>query len=91
MDEKATPERIKKLFTNTDYPKEGIFELNLFLKGIPTKVVIDDKLPVHPKYNYKTFLARQSKKGGAWWATILEKAIAKLNVNYLNLHSGYSD
>jgi len=42
------PARIKKIFTNKQYPqKRGVFEVTLYIKGKPTKVVIDDKLPVN--------------------------------------------
>ena len=43
------PERVNKIFTNTEYSKEGIFELNLFLMGKPVKVTIDDRLPYKDK------------------------------------------
>jgi len=36
------PERIKKLFKNTKYSEEGIFDLNFFVGGKPTTLVIDD-------------------------------------------------
>ena len=39
------PERIKKLFANNVYPKEGIFEITFYMKGEPIKVVIDDRIP----------------------------------------------
>lgn len=37
-----TPSRISKLFVNTAYPKEGLLALNLFVKGKPAVITIDD-------------------------------------------------
>ena len=39
------PSRIKKLFKNQEYPKEGIFEINFYYGGEPRTIVIDDRLP----------------------------------------------
>jgi hypothetical protein len=49
------PERIKSVFRSTEYSKNGIFELNMYMYGIPHKVVVDDKLP---KYEDQWLLAR---------------------------------
>ena len=73
------PDRIKKIFVNTEYPAEGIFELKFFVKGKIVNEVLDDKIPVN---QYGTPYASRPSKFGAWWMVILEKAWAKLNVNY---------
>jgi hypothetical protein len=39
------PDRVKKVFTNLDYAKSGVFEVNLWHKGKTQKVVVDDRLP----------------------------------------------
>lgn len=36
-----------------------------------------------------SFLNNGPSKDNAWWLVILEKAMAKLNVNYANLDAGY--
>jgi hypothetical protein len=39
------PNRVKKLFVQNAYNKEGIFALNLYIKGRPEVITIDDQLP----------------------------------------------
>lgn len=50
------PERIEKIFTNSGYPKEGIFEMTFFHKNMPKKQVIDDRLPVFKRSDNKLIL-----------------------------------
>lgn len=40
------PERIKAIFDNQDLSNEGIYRLNLFYRGKPIKITVDDRLPV---------------------------------------------
>jgi hypothetical protein len=40
------PKRIEMIFTNKEYPTNGLFELNLFQRGKPVKEIIDDRLAV---------------------------------------------
>lgn len=89
------PDRIQRVFTNKEYSAEGVFEVTVYLKGSPIKEVVDDRLPVragtNPRYtNYGVQSPINSKMGenGGWWLPILEKAYAKFNVNYANLHGG---
>lgn len=79
------PDRVKKIFTNKDYSKEGIFEVVFNVKGEEVKLQVDDRIPVSE--NRKPVNSRQSPFG-AWWLVILEKAFAKLNVNYSSLNGG---
>ena len=80
------PERVKSLFSTTNYAHEGIFESYFYVKGYKTAVVFDDRLAVLT--NGKPVNSRQSESS-AWWLVLLEKGYAKLNVNYLNLRGGY--
>lgn len=48
-------------------------------------MTIDDRLPVLD--NDTPVNARPSPQG-AWWLVLLEKAFAKLNLNYANLDGG---
>lgn len=79
------PDRVKKLFMLDEYPKEGIFATQLYVKGEPIIQTIDDRLPVLE--NDTPVNARPSPQG-AWWLVLLEKAYAKLNLNYANLDGG---
>jgi len=57
-------------------------------------VTIDDRLPVNrqavagSRHLPRTILSRKSPSG-SWWLPLLEKAFAKVNVNYANLSGGW--
>ena len=83
-----TPERIQRIFKNKEYPAEGIFELQFYVKGKLVNEVIDDKIPINSQGSpYST----KPSKNGAWWMPILEKAYAKLNMNYAQITGGNGD
>ena len=76
------------------YSKNGAFQVRLFVAGEPVNVIVDDRFPV---YNYSAaegynenypWLNNRQSKDDAYWLMILEKAIAKLNVNYLGINGG---
>jgi hypothetical protein len=77
--------RIKDIFINQDYPKEGLIAVKLFIKGKPEIVSLDDILPF---YNSNPFFAKRSGDGDFWMA-FLEKAYAKLSGNYEAIISGW--
>lgn len=92
----AYPARIKEIFRGIEeYPKDGVFQLKLYVKGEPVNVIIDDVYPVLNltkaqgyTYNYPP-VNNGPSKAGAWWLVILEKAMAKLNNNYTGLNAGH--
>lgn len=79
------PQLIRNVFVNDAYSKEGIFQFQFSVKGEPTTLIIDDQLPVSPSGSPVN--ARQASDG-SYWVALLEKALAKLYVNYANLHGG---
>lgn len=79
------PSRVKKIFLQSTYDKEGIFALKLFIKGRPEIITVDDRLPFTGS---QPFFAKKSKDG-AWWMPILEKAYAKINTNYEMIGFGW--
>jgi len=80
------PERIKRLFIDHDeYSPEGIFDVLLNVNGMNQHVVIDDRLPVDQEGD---LVNARPINDSAWWMVLLEKAYAKLNVNYANLEHG---
>jgi len=78
------PDYIKTLFTDKAYTVSGAFEIKLFLNGIWRNVIIDDRLPM-----LKSDLPVNAgpSQGSGWWLPLLEKAYAKMNVNYENLNN----
>lgn len=81
----ANPKRVKKLFVLDKYPQEGIFAVTFFHKGAPTIITIDDRIPI---MDNKWPVNARPAPNGAWWVVLLEKAYAKLNLNYANLEGG---
>jgi calpain-15 len=80
------PSRVQKLFRNSEYSKDGIFEVIFNLRDQHVHVSFDDRLPLGS--NGELINARPASKDSGWWLVLLEKAYAKLNVNYANLHHG---
>lgn len=75
---------IPQLFTQKQYTKEGIFTVKAYVKGRQEDITIDDQLPV---YSHTTAFAKPSADGG-WWMPLIEKAFAKVHVNYEMISSG---
>ena len=84
------PERVTKLFDNSEYSKEEIFQFNFYVKGQPVKVVVDDRIPVMSADDKSPQFAKANAKTGSYWNVIMEKAFSKLNVNYMNTDGGWS-
>ena len=59
--------------------------MKLYYKGELVQFNIDDKLPVDSK---NMEINSKMSLNDAWWMPILEKAFAKMNVNYLHLNGG---
>jgi hypothetical protein len=75
---------IPDLFHHKKYTHEGIFALQVYVKGRPEDVTVDDLFPI---YNNQLAFAKPSEDGG-WWVPLLEKAFAKVNINYEMTSSG---
>jgi hypothetical protein len=58
----------------------GIYMVKLYWKGKKVPFNIDDTIAV---MSSGTPLLTRPSKNGAWWLPLLEKAYAKMNVNYL--------
>ena len=80
------PERIRNIISNENYTKSGVFEFKFWIKAEPVSVVIDDLLPTNTKRELVN--ARPSDTNFGWWLVLLEKAYAKLSINYANLNGG---
>jgi hypothetical protein len=87
------PSRIKKLFANTGYSSDSYFVVFFHPGGIKTAITIDDRIPIKQfghvsKGNWKFLNDGIMKGNNEWWLVLLEKAYAKMNVNYANLNKG---
>lgn len=79
------PERIKKMFKTQTLNKEGIVAMEVFIKGRPEVVTIDDRLP----YGSSAPLFLRETDDHAYWAHFAEKLFAKINVNYEHIGWGW--
>jgi len=74
------------------YVGQGIYRYYFFVRGVKTRINIDDRLPVRYKYsNSKDYFApamADRSMFGAWWMPLLEKAYAKFQGNYDRLEWG---
>jgi hypothetical protein len=58
--------------------------LRVWVKGRPENITVDDLFPTYD--NRPAFV--QPTSDGGWWMPLLEKAYAKVNVNYEMISSG---
>lgn len=75
---------IPSLFEQKKYTNEGIFAIQVNVKGRQEHVTIDD---LFPTFSNKVAFAKPTSDDG-WWVPLLEKAYAKVNVNYETISSG---
>lgn len=73
------------MFYQDTYPAEGIFAIQLYIRGRPWVVTIDDYLP---HYNGALIFEKQGANSN-FWASLLEKAFAKVMGNYENINYGW--
>lgn len=80
------PERISRVLATPDVNAAGIYAFNVYVRGIPTLLVIDDYLPLY----YSNYLAfAQASADSSIWSPIFEKAWAKINGNYEITSGGF--
>ena len=63
----------------------GLYAFNVWVRGIPTVVTIDDQVP------FSSFGPSFAKQGsdGSIWASLMEKLWAKVNGNFENTSGGF--
>lgn len=76
---------IKRLFINSEYNAEGLYQLRFCKNGEWQIVTIDDFLPCFPKGEH---IFSHTSNPNELWLTLLEKGFAKLNGGYSNILSG---
>lgn len=79
-------QRIKNIFIQSTYPTEGIFGLNMYVRGRPYTITIDDYLPV---YNGGLIFEAADSGDHNIWSALLEKAFAKVVGNYEGVNDGW--
>ena len=62
--------------------KKGIYKYQFFTHGEWVPIVIDDKLPTRSNGARLRYIHPGYENGNAYWASLMEKAYAKLHVNY---------
>ena len=82
------PERLKRIFVNSDLSEEGIYALNMYALGVPINITIDDNVPLWDMTERTLFA--DIGKDKSLWAPILEKAFAKMHGNYEAIVGGFS-
>lgn len=78
-------ERIKAIFAEQEFPKDGLFHVKLWSMGQQYTMAIDDTLPLA---NGRGIAYARKSPNGAWWGPLLEKAAAKYYSRYELMHGG---
>ena len=82
-------ERLKKAFVIQEMNKSGILAFNMWVKGIPVVVTIDDILPFESVSGISKPFFSDIGLNGALWGPLLEKVWAKINGNYERTAAGW--
>jgi hypothetical protein len=80
------PPNIHNMIKNKDTSNEGIYEFTFFMNAFPLSVIIDNRLPLTAQ---ELPINAQLTSDDAQWMVLLEKAFAKISVNYANLNRGH--
>lgn len=78
--------RIKNIFGDLTYSKNGIYMGRVFHGGVYKEIVVDDYFPISKKTGRP--VAAQPADGDEVWVMILEKMWAKLFGSYENIDGG---
>jgi calpain-15 len=85
------PDRVKACFRTQEVNGAGIYEMDFYIGGVKTSVVVDDYVPIVPEgYVGAGKPAFCSTKSEELWAILMEKAFAKLHGNFDVMQSGKS-
>ncbi|CDW71552.1 calpain family cysteine protease containing protein [Stylonychia lemnae] len=77
---------IEKIFINPERNNAGLFAVNVWVRGIPSVIVVDDWFPYMT--SYRGLFGAKAGLDESLWGPILEKVWAKLNGNYENINGG---
>jgi hypothetical protein len=79
------PERMKRIFSDTNKSSIGAYSVHLCLTGVWEEVLLDDQFPCQP---YSKTPAFTSTKTDEIWVMLVEKAWAKVHGGFLNINGG---
>jgi calpain-15 len=86
---------LEDLFLTKEVNEAGVYAMRFYLNGQERVVVVDDFLPIDPKFdnswNTLNPAFARSKERGEFWMCLLEKAWAKLHGSYGAIVSGTSN
>ena len=82
------PGRIRKMFINEGVDQHGIYGIKFTKNGVERTVFVDDRLPQRENKNDELIFTKT--QGAELWATLLEKAWAKVHTNYDRIVGGKS-
>ena len=80
------PELIEKLFYFKEKTKEHIYGVYLYINGEKQLILLDDYLP-YIGVNFKQLAVAKSPENQIW-VSLIEKAFAKINGNYIRIGCG---
>jgi hypothetical protein len=85
------PNLVKNIFLNQNKNKAGIFGIQLYLRGKPYHIALDDNIMFYNSsaYSYAPVYSALSDDKTAAWSIVIEKAWAKVLGNYLKTDGGY--
>lgn len=81
------PALLKRLISQSKVNDEGIYEVWLCVRGMWTKVVLDDYFPITQDEDTVSFAFSRSFEDELW-VSLIEKAFAKINGSYSALENG---
>ena len=79
-------EVIKDLFEENALSTTGFYNIDMFIEGERTPIVIDEYIPVYPDSKKPAFSS--SKDAGEIWIMLLEKAYSKMTGSYERIVGG---
>jgi hypothetical protein len=82
-------ERFKKVFVIQEVNTSGIMAFNVFVKGMPVVVTVDDYIPFENKNGIIRPIFADIGTDGALWGPLVEKMWAKINGNYERTAAGW--
>lgn len=84
--------RLRNAFKTTTCNKAGAFSTQVYVRGVPGVVTVDDYLPFDgtyvASYNQAWLYFADQSSDGSIWSALMEKAFAKVCGNYEVLNGG---